>query len=376
MFESSEITPYTDSDVQPVLSEILKDDSFIDAMGKLQYKSWYAILRPFIKKRVRTYLQLKSSSIHSIRDFQLAIESQLVAILAKTTETLTVTGIDKLEPEQGYLYLSNHRDIAMDPALVNWALYNNGFDTVRIAIGDNLIKKSFVEHLMRLNKSFIVRRNLSKPREILQTYSELSSYIRHSICAGHSIWIAHREGRAKDAIDRTDPAILKMLSMSGRAESESFKDTIRALNVVPVSISYEFDPCAPMKARELAVKESEGYYTKKPDEDITSIATGIMGWKGRVHLHFGEPIHDIPNNPQELSQIIDRAIIQGQKIFDTSRIANSILEEQPDPDGVLTDVSTRFKTLVKQTPLKYRTKLLEIYANPLRQFAIQANTDL
>ena len=264
----------------------------------------------------------------------------------------------------------------MDPAFVNWALYNGGFDTVRIAIGDNLVKKPFVGDLMRINKSFIVKRNVSGPREVLQTYSALSGYIRQSIEECHSIWIAHREGRAKDGIDRTDPAILKMLAMAGKAHDESFQEAVAAIRLVPVSISYEFDPCAPLKARELAITERDGAYTKRPDEDVKSIATGIMGWKGRVHLHFGEPITDIPETPQELATVIDHQIILGQRVFDTGRLADALLTQASLPDDLLPDVKERFQSLISRTPEKYRDKLLEIYANPLRQFALHQQSEL
>jgi hypothetical protein len=264
----------------------------------------------------------------------------------------------------------------MDPALVNWALYNGGFDTVRIAIGDNLVKKPFVGDLMRINKSFIVKRSVSGPREMLQTYSALSAYIRQSIEERHSIWIAHREGRAKDGIDRTDPAILKMLAIVGKSRAESFQEAVTAIRPVPVSISYEFDPCAPLKARELSIKERDGAYTKRPDEDVQSIAVGIMGWKGRVHLHFGEPITDVPETPQALASIIDRQIILGQRVFDTGRLADALLNQSSLPDDLLPDVQDRFQSLISGTPEKYRSKLLEIYANPLRQFTLHQQGEL
>jgi glycerol-3-phosphate O-acyltransferase len=257
----------------------------------------------------------------------------------------------------------------MDPAFVNWALYNNGFDTVRIAIGDNLVRKAYIGDLMRLNKSFIVRRNLSGPREILKTYSALSGYIRDSIDTGHSVWIAHREGRAKDGIDATDPAILKMLAMAGKVRNESFAQALSALRIVPVSISYEFDPCAPMKARELRMRREHGDYTKAENEDLISITTGILGWKGRVHLHFGEVIPIIEDDdPSQLASRIDQSIHAGQRIFDTSRLADQLLKGEPIRDGLLPDVVARFKALLDTTPDADRIQLLEIYANPLRQF--------
>ncbi len=372
----SDIEPYSDQDVPQVINRLVNDEEFIKAIGQLKFKGWYGLFSVFLKPRIRAFLRTHSKQIKTIRDFQNVVEPQLAKILSTTTETFTVSGLDHLDPRQSYLFLSNHRDIAMDPAFVNWALYNGGFETVRIAIGDNLVKKPFVGDLMRLNKSFIVKRDVSGPREMLQTYSALSGYIRQSIEDGHSIWIAHREGRAKDGIDVTDSAILKMLAMAGKVRNESFQDALRAIRIVPVSISYEFDPCAPLKARELAITERDGEYTKRPNEDVTSIATGIMGWKGRVHLHFGEPIEDVPDNPQELASEIDHQIILGQRLFDTGRLADALLASHPIPDDLLPDVKERFQSLLSGTPEKYQEKLLEIYANPLRQFAIHQQGQL
>jgi 1-acyl-sn-glycerol-3-phosphate acyltransferase len=359
MTDSSDIEPYNDQDVPQVINRLIHDDEFIKAIGQLKFKGWYPLFSLFLKPRVRAFLRNQAKSVHSVRDFQELVAPQLAKVLSSTTETFTVSGLDNLDPKQSYLFLSNHRDIAMDPTFVNWALYNGGFDTVRIAIGDNLVKKPFVGDLMRINKSFIVKRNMSGPREMLQTYSALSGYIRQSIEEYHSIWIAHREGRAKDGIDRTDPAILKMLAMTGKSRDESFQEAVAAIRLVPVAIT-----------------ERDGAYTKRPDEDVKSIATGIMGWKGRVHLHFGEPITDIPETPQELATIIDHQIILGQRVFDTGRLADALLTQASLPDDLLPDVKERFQSLISGTPEKYRDKLLEIYANPLRQFALHQQSKL
>lgn len=376
MTDISDIEPYNDQDVPQVIDRLIHDGEFIKAIGQLKFKGWYPLFSLFLKPQIRAFLRDQARGVQSVRDFQELVAPQLAKVLSSTTETFTVSGLDNLDPKQSYLFLSNHRDIAMDPALVNWALYNGGFNTVRIAIGDNLVKKPFVGDLMRLNKSFIVKRNMSGPREMLQTYSALSGYIRQSIEEHHSIWIAHREGRAKDGIDSTDPAILKMLAMAGKPHNESFQDAVAAIRLVPVSISYEFDPCALLKARELAITERDGAYTKRPDEDVKSIAAGIMGWKGRVHLHFGKPVIDIPETPKELAAIIDHQIILGQRVFDTGRLADALLTKASLPDDLLPDVKERFQSLISGTPEKYRDKLLEIYANPLRQFTLHQQSEL
>jgi 1-acyl-sn-glycerol-3-phosphate acyltransferase len=370
MSHDTDITPYADHDVPQVLNHLLDDSEFIDAIGRFRFKRWYRWIRPMVFQRVREAVRQRTDHIDSIAAFQSALEPVLAQILSQTTETFTVSGLESLDPTHAYLFLSNHRDIAMDPACVNWALYSSGFETVRIAIGDNLVQKAFVGDLMRLNKSFIVRRDVSGPRAMLKTYSALSSYIRDSLDSGHPVWIAHREGRAKDGIDRTDPAILKMLSMAGKARQEPFARALQTLRIVPVSISYEFDPCAPLKARELALTERHGHYVKTANEDIQSIATGIMGWKGRVHLHFGSVIDAVPDTPSELAHYVDHQIAVGQKIFDTGRLADAMLKQQSHPLDVMPDVARRFEKLIRRTPSEYKTKLLEIYANPFRQFTL------
>ena len=375
MTDISDIAPYEDEDVPHIVNRLINDDSFIEAIGQLKFKRWYSLLGLLLKPKIRSFVKSRAKNINSIHDFQMEVEPILAKVLSNTTEAFTVSGLDNLDPNQSHVFLSNHRDIAMDPTFVNWALHKGGFQTVRIAIGDNLVKRPFVGDLMRLNKSFIVKRNISGPREMLQTYSALSNYIRNSIEEKHSVWIAHREGRAKNGIDRTDPAILKMLAMAGKSRKEPFQQSVEALRIVPVSISYEFDPCAPMKARELAITEREGQYTKQPNEDVTSIAEGIIGWKGRVHLHFATPLAEIPDNPQELATLVDHQIIVGQQIFDTGRCAEAILKQHALPDDLLPDVKARFQSLVSGTPEKYRDKLLEIYANPLRQLALHQQSD-
>lgn len=377
MHLTTDITPYRDADVARVVEQLITNRDLIDAVGAYRIGRWYRPLRWILRPRVETQLRAHFGGIDTIRGFQEAIEPYLAHALSVSTESFTVSGLEHLSPAKSYLFLSNHRDIAMDPGFVNWALYNNGFDTVRIAIGDNLVRKAYIGDLMRLNKSFIVRRNVSGPREMLKTYSALSGYIRDSVESGESVWIAHREGRAKDGIDVTDPAILKMLAMAGKARDESFAEAMCALHIVPVSISYEFDPCAPMKARELRLRKEHGAYTKADNEDIVSITTGILGWKGRVHLHFGNVINDVTDDdPNRLATRIDHCIHRGQRIFDTSRFADHLLTGEPVTESLLPDVVNRFNAVLAKTPDVDRDLLLEIYANPLRQFAAHQQGEL
>lgn len=218
----------------------------------------------------------------------------------------------------------------MDPAFVNYAVYQAGIRTPRIAIGDNLLQRPFVSDLMRLNKSFIVRRSITGRREKLAAYQVLSAYINHSIRNdGESVWIAQAEGRAKDGDDRTDSAILKMLHMSRK--DEAFAEALEALRPVPVSISYEYDPCDQAKARELYIRATTGTYSKAPGEDDASIALGITGYKGRVHIAFGSPMESVPDDAKQMAIAVDRQILGSYRLFPVHYLAYRLWDEQ-DPE--------------------------------------------
>lgn len=276
-----------------------------------------------------------------------------------TTQGVTYSGLDKLDPNQSYLFVSNHRDIAMDPALVNYGLFNSGHKTVRIAIGDNLLKKPCATELMKLNKSFIVKRSAKGPREMMKALGTLSAYIKHSLDSGHSIWIAQKEGRAKDGNDYTDPAILKMFHVEGRKQKLSFADYIKSLKIVPVAISYENDPCDVAKAIELQAKESHGRYEKAEFEDIQSIIQGIVGDKGRIHVAFGDVIEQDFDTPELLAQEIDRQVHANYKLFPINQLAAG--DEQVD-EKVKADFAAKLNTL----PPEARPYLVASYANPVK----------
>src|SRR5690606_26160054 len=243
-------------------------------------------------------------------DFQHVVEKYLTAMIDSTTTTLTVSGLEQLDPQQAYLFVSNHRDITMDPAFVNWSLYHNDCNTLRIAIGDNLLTKPYVADLMRLNKSFIVNRSDKAPREKLKAAKHLSAYIYHSIVnENHNIWIAQREGRAKDGCDKTNSAVVGMFTLN-RPKSTDFKDYIHTLNIVPVSISYELDPCDSAKDRELFHQRSADGYKKEEHEDVKSIATGITGAKGHVHVAFGSVLRGDYQDNDDVVEEIDRQILK------------------------------------------------------------------
>ncbi|MGB2079910.1 MAG: 1-acyl-sn-glycerol-3-phosphate acyltransferase, partial [Vibrio sp.] len=253
-----EIRPYQNDEIKPALDRLIQDDEFINAIIKNRFshdEHWFKrLISPF----VRMYLKMKWSKLKTVEDIQHEVAKYLTLTLEKTSDGLTVGGIEKLDPKQNFLFVSNHRDIAMDPALINWAIFQHEHKTVRIAIGDNLLTMPCATELMKLNKSFIVKRSSKGPREMMKNLSLLSSYIKHSLDTGHSVWIAQKEGRAKDGCDKTDPAILKMFHVEGRKQKQDFATYTKALKIVPVSISYENDPCDIAKAKELHQVETQG----------------------------------------------------------------------------------------------------------------------
>jgi hypothetical protein len=276
--------------------------------------------------------------------------------------------------------MSNHRDIAMDPAICNLACHRMGLGTFRIAIGDNLLTKPFASDLMRLNKSFIVKRSVEGRREKMIELRRLSTYIRESVTTDlESVWIAQREGRAKDGRDKTDTALVKMLMLS-KEQDQSFGEALGELHIIPVSISYEWDPCDIAKARELAAKERDGNYQKAEHEDILSIANGIQGWKGRIDLHFGSEVSAQLADADAVATEIDRQVVKNYRIQPSHAVAYEKLEGHLPrvgeiwPEEELADARTELSRridILGDDP-DAQTKLVQAYANPV--FALMALT--
>jgi hypothetical protein len=387
MGEFDSIRPYADAEIPAVLARLLADAAFLDILTQFRFPrlsgSFGWLLKPFIAHRLRTQFR----AIHSVSSLQETIEPYVDRTIEKATDGVTYSGLDGLKPGNSYLFLANHRDIVMDPAFVNYALYHAGLQTPRIAIGDNLLQKPFVSDLMRLNKSFIVHRSLSGRREKLAAYQLLSAYINHSIREDReSIWIAQAEGRAKDGDDRTDSAILKMFHMSRK--DEPFAEVLRELRLTPVSISYEYDPCDLFKARELYTRASTGSYTKQPGEDDNSIALGITGYKGRVHIHFSEPINTDFEDAKQLAGIVDSRILTGYRLFPVHYLAYAMWGEQ-DPQLAVPplehlfgsdEVATareQWRQRLAQCPVAQQAYLVQQYAMPVRnQYRIRKNLPL
>ena len=279
--------------------------------------------------------QLKKT--HSIRDFQCNFIYQTVQkILENSSEGLTTSGFEHLEKNNSYLFVSNHRDILLDTTLLNASLFQNGHLMTASAIGHNLVKKSFIKTLARLNRNFLVLRGLS-PREMLQSSKLLSEYIGQLLLhENRSVWIAQREGRTKDGNDETNPGVLKMIGMA--SDETDVMQYFKKIKVVPVSISYEYDPTDALKMPQLLAEANNEVYVKSKNEDFNTIMSGVMGQKKHIHLHIGKVLgseidrivqeNDNANKQiQALAQEIDDAILKNYKLWPTNFIAFDIVNQ-------------------------------------------------
>ena len=338
------IRPYRDDEVTAVMARLVRDPELLQLVAGQRLPrlaQWSPRLASWL---VSLGLRREARAIHSVDDLQQRLEPYLDRLIERSTLEVTYSGLEHLDSQQPHVFLANHRDIVMDPAFVNYALYHAGHPTPRIAIGDNLLQRPFVADLMRLNKSFIVHRSITGRREKLTAYQTLSAYINHSIAEGHSIWIAQAEGRAKDGKDQTDSAIIKMLCMSRK--DEPFDQVLQSLSVVPVSIAYEWDPCDQMKAHELAEKALHGSYTKAPGEDDRSIAMGLTGYKGRVHVAFGQPLGKEITDARQAALEADRQILSSYRLYPSNYLAfERVLTT---PGEALTDWREQFDSAVLQ----------------------------
>ncbi len=353
-----DIRPCRDDEVQSELNKIISDEMVINSILRFRYpifsKKFGFLLKPFVK----AYLKNKVSKITTIRQFQEMVSSFMKKVVDSTTDGVELVGFDKLEKNKGYLFISNHRDISLDPAFIDLALFLSGRDTVRIAIGDNLLRLPAATSLMRLNRSFIVRRSIEAPREKLKALTHLSNYIGLSIEEGISIWIAQREGRAKDGNDKTEDAVLKMISLYGRQKKQDFKEYMSSLNIVPVSITYEYDPNDLAKAKELYEKEKNGEYKKDEFEDIDTITRGIRGYKGHVKLVAGEPITGGFETAEELSALIDKFVWNNYELYPSALISAGVTDSISDSD------KEKFESRIASYPEYLRDRIKAMYAAP------------
>ena len=369
----ADIRPYRDEEVEFVLQQLLQDRDFLDAIARFRLNWLHRTMPALARATVKWRLGSGFKNYQSIRDIQLSVENYMDHCLQTSAAEVTVDGVDKLDAQTTYLFLCNHRDIVMDPALCNLFLHKAGRDTFRIAIGDNLLKREYSSHLMRLNKSFIVKRSIESRREKLLELKRLSAYIRQSLNRDNqSVWIAHREGRSKDGWDKTDTALLKMLNLSGE-KTASFGEKSAELRMVPTSISYEWDPCDRMKAIELAALERSGSYSKSEFEDVNSIAHSILDAKGDIHVSFGQVLGDEFDSAEALAIEVDRQIIGNYRQHKSNLAAYRLLEGHVPDAWALADrdfelARTELERRCEGLDELERNKLLQSYANPVRNW--------
>ncbi|WP_019617079.1 1-acyl-sn-glycerol-3-phosphate acyltransferase [Psychromonas ossibalaenae] len=356
----SDIRPYNDDEIQPAIQRVINSDEFMDAIISFRFSKIAKFAGFLLKPLLRRYFLYKWGNINSIDDMQQVVGGYMEHMIASTTTKFTYSGLENLDPTQNYLFVSNHRDIAMDPAFVNWALFSENFKTVRIAIGDNLLSKPFVSDLMRMNKSFIVKRSVSGVREMMKALSHLSDYIFTSLQKESSIWIAQKEGRAKDGFDKTEPAIVKMFYVNGKKKKIAFPDYIRQLNIVPVAVSYEFDPCDKQKAQELYDKAEFGEYKKSKYEDIESIVSGIIGQKGHVHVAFGKALADEFDDAEAVASEIDKQIYQNYHLHPSNLIAAEHCSE-----SITNEHKEVFAQRLQMIKPELQETVLKMYSNPV-----------
>lgn len=319
------IRPFYDTEVNDALSDVIQHPM----MKALMNFSFPDVADEVWKE------QLKRT--HSIRDFQCNFIYQSVRkILEKSSEGLTTSGFEHLEKNTSYLFISNHRDILLDTTLLNATLFEHGLVMTASAIGDNLVKKSFLKILAKLNRNFLVLRGLS-PREMLQSSKLLSEYIKQLLLhENRSVWIAQREGRTKDGNDATNPGVLKMLGMA--SEDKNVMEYFKKIKIIPVSISYEYDPTDVLKMPQLMAEANNEIYVKEKNEDFQNILSGVLGQKKRIHIHIGKVIDSeidtIVANEENankqvlaLAQAIDDAILTNYKLWPTNFIAYDILHK-------------------------------------------------
>jgi 1-acyl-sn-glycerol-3-phosphate acyltransferase len=322
--------------------------------------------------------QLKRT--YSIRDFQCNfIYQSLQKVLEKTSDGLSTSGFEKLEKNTSYLFISNHRDIILDTSLLNACLFDHGLVMTASAIGDNLVKKAFMHTLAKLNRNFLVQRGLS-PREMLQSSKLLSEYMGQLLLReNRSVWIAQREGRTKDGNDATNPGVLKMLGMG--SDEQNLMDYFKKIKIVPVSISYEYDPTDALKMPQLLAEANQEIYIKEKNEDFMTLLSGIMGQKKHIHIHVGDVLNNeldliktqFDNSNKQilaLAQVIDQSILANYKLWPTNYIAYDILNKTNLHAHLYTEsekslFERRLEMRIDENNPVALESFLNMYANPV-----------
>lgn len=372
-YNFDEIRCFKNEEVHAALERLSEEKQFMKVMSTV-----YPLLpKEVIKQRLMTFQSNFSFQKEIIYPFLQYLE-------ANKTTGIKLNGVEMIQKEDAYLYISNHRDIILDSAFLCGKFIEKGMDTVEIAIGDNLLIYPWIEDLARVNKSFIVKRGLSA-RSVLESSQRLSAYIAHTITdKKQSVWIAQREGRAKDSNDKTQESLLKMFNVSGKG---AFTENLIQLNICPLSISYEYDPCDFLKAKEFQLRRDQPEFKKQAQDDLINMETGVMGYKGKVIYEItgsinndlreiGEKFNHRNEQIAQTALLIDKRIHSNYSIFANNRIAYDLLQgedrfkheyslmEKLDFEHYLSKQISKIEIENKDENF-LRKKLLEMYANPL-----------
>lgn len=364
-----------------------RDDEYRDKAATLLKEPYFkAVISAVMPDMDYDLFGQKIMSLNSINEFQREIIVPFMTrLINQTTTSLEEQDIEIISKEKNYLFMSNHRDIVLDASFLCTMLHFKGYDTCEIAIGDNLLAYQWISDLVRINKSFIVKRGVGI-KQALEAAKQLSAYIHHTINErNQSAWIAQREGRAKDSNDRTQDSLIKMLTLS---QQGNILDTIRQFNIAPIAISYEYDPCDSLKAYELLQKSKNPNFKKSEKDDLISMQTGIMGFKGIVNYHFTSCINDEldlidaeqdkAGILQSVSQIIDRHIhlnyriypinyIAYDKLYNTDRFAQEYdTETQEKIEHYLQGQIKKLGELSAEDSQCIYNTMLQMYSNPLK----------
>ena len=370
--EFKDIRPFEPEELPEAIDRIFSSEQF------------RTILPYFFPEIPIETLHQKMKEVKNSMEFQRSFSYHFVYRVLNNTSKSVSFNSDAIDKSKHFTFLSNHRDIVLDSAILDVLLIDAGFDTsCEIAIGDNLLSLPWVKDLVRVNKSFIVERGLS-PRQMLIASKRLSNYM-HFVMTNKSenIWIAQREGRAKDSNDRTQEALLKMLTIGGEG---SLADKLKEMHIVPLAISYEYDPCDYLKAMEFQLKRDNPEYKKSAQDDILSMQTGIMGYKGRIHYHCAECIDPfLESLDSELSkndfyatvaQHIDQQIHANYRLFANNYIALDLLEnnnqysnyytheEKQSFEGYIAGQLNKIQ-IENKDEAYLRERILTMYANPV-----------
>ena len=376
MADLDAIRPYRDDEVRGVLDRLIADSQFADVAARVLAPRLHRWLPPLARHLVGGRLASRLSGCRNVADVQLLVAEQLTRLEAETTDGLTHSGLDDLDRKGTFLFVGNHRDIALDSCFLNLVLHREGFDTCRIAVGDNLFTEDFAADLIRINKGFVVERGTTGAKDTLRALKQTSLMVRSSLEDHQSVWIAQREGRAKDGLDTTEPALLKMLMLAYRKEVGSIESYLARVHLIPFTVSYELDPCDVAKARELQSRSDHGAYEKAEGEDFANLGLGISGQKGRVHLHFGDRLQGAYDDAQAWAEAMDSAIARGARLYPTHRHAartegldvaaasfcegnDSALQAfrgklKAAPDGLAPFITVQYANVVRQV-LRYTT---------------------